>query len=166
MTKIDSYRKKGYTKHFADRQLIIFDDLVGSTLFSAKRTNPFRILNTTLRHYSTSVMMVSQGYKEIPKTARVNSTCVILFRIANDAELKSIYEENSVGLTDQEWRRVYDYCTREPFSFMLINYSKPETERVWKNFDEMVPIQPRLPSDRKKLQHEASIEEEKIPTGE
>ena len=166
MTKIDGYRKKGFTKHYADRQLIIFDDLVGSTLFSAKKTNPFRILNTTLRHYSTSIMMVSQGYKEIPKTARVNATCVILFRIANEAEIKSIYEENSCGLPEKEWRAVYDFCTKEPFSFMLINYSKSEGERIWKNFDQMVPVAPQKADDRKKLQHDAAVEDERVPTGE
>lgn len=168
MDKIDKLRKKGWTKHKADRQLIIFDDLVGSTLFSAKRNNPFRRLNTTLRHYSTSVMMVSQGYKEVPKTARVNSTCVILFRIANEAEIKSIYEENSCGLNEEEWRRVYEYCTKDPFSFLLINYGKPEKERMWRNFDEMIPINPQFSADKKRKedQHDAAIAEEKVPTGE
>lgn len=113
-------------------------------------------------------MMVSQGYKEVPKTARVNSTCVILFRIANEAEIKSIYEENSCGLNEQEWRRVYEYCTHDPFSFLLINYGKPEKERMWKNFDEMIPINPQFNADqkRKEDQHDAAIQEEKIPTGE
>jgi len=36
------------------------DDLVGSKLFSGKRNNPFKMLNTNHRHYSASILMCSQ----------------------------------------------------------------------------------------------------------
>lgn len=50
------------TKHLANRILIVFDDLVGSSLFSTKKDNPFKQLNTIHRHYSISMLMVTQAY--------------------------------------------------------------------------------------------------------
>src|SRR5688572_24066387 len=38
-------KKHGEGKRLANRVLIIFDDLVGSKLFSGRRANPFKILN-------------------------------------------------------------------------------------------------------------------------
>ena len=73
---------------------------------------------------------------------RVNASVVIIFDLANQAELLALYDENSVGLTKDEWLAVYNYCTSEPFSFMMINYMKPKGERVYKNFDELVPTTP------------------------
>lgn len=159
MEEIKKFKKVGKTKHHADRQLIIFDDLVGSNLFSGKKNNPFRRLNTTLRHYSTSVIMVSQAYKEIPKTVRVNASVVILFDIANQSELQSLYEENNAGLPQDKWLSIYRYCTAEPFNFMMINYKLPKPERIWKNLSEQIPINPTQPDNREKLQREAAAEE-------
>jgi hypothetical protein len=72
MTIVKALKKHGKSKHLANRMLIIFDDLVGSSLFSGRKNNPFKTLNTNHRHYSASILMVSQAYKEIPKTVCSN----------------------------------------------------------------------------------------------
>ena len=51
----------GKSKHMANRILIIFDDLVGSSLFSNRKDNPFKKLNSNHRHYSASLLMVTQA---------------------------------------------------------------------------------------------------------
>lgn len=61
MKMVRYLKSKGQSKHLANRCLIIFDDLVGSQLFSAARDNPFKTFNTNHRHYSFSAMMVSQA---------------------------------------------------------------------------------------------------------
>jgi len=78
MQMVRALKKFGKSKHLANRfkklirVLIIFDDLVGSTLFSMKKENPFKKLNTNHRHYSASILMVSQAYKEIPSICFTN----------------------------------------------------------------------------------------------
>lgn len=143
MDTIRKYKKVHKDKTYADRQLLVFDDLVGSSLFTSKRHDPFRRLITTMRHYSTSVLLVSQGYKEIPKTARINTNLVVLFEINNAAELEAIYEENTCGMPKDTWLQVYRDCTAEPFSFMTINYSKPKGHRVWLRFEQDLNIMPQ-----------------------
>jgi hypothetical protein len=87
--------KNGKTKHLANRILFIFDDLVGSSLFSSKRKSPFKTLNTNHRHYSASLLQVTQAYKEMQKTVRTQFSCLMTFEIPNARELLVIYEENT-----------------------------------------------------------------------
>jgi len=134
MDLIRALKDAGKTKHLANRIMIIFDDLVGSSLFSNKKKNPFKILNTTHRHYSISMLMVTQAYKEIPKTVRTNFSALILFEIPNEKELEVIYEENPVGLSHDDWMKFYNYSTAGDHDFMFINYQKPKNQRITKNF--------------------------------
>jgi hypothetical protein len=138
MQVVKLLKKHKRSKHLANRILIIFDDLVGSSLFSGTRNNPFKKLNTTHRHYSCSMLMVSQGYKEIPKTVRTNWSCLLIFEIPNEKEIEVIYEEFPMGLKRDNWQEVYEYCTSGDHNFMFMNYQKEKRLRIMKNFDEVV----------------------------
>ena len=131
---INNLKEGGSTKFLANRMLIIFDDLVGSSLFSQRKKDPFKILNTTHRHYSASMLLVTQAYKEIPKTVRTNFSALIIFEIPNEKELDVIYEENPVGLKRDDWMKFYNYATEGAHDFMFINYQKPKNQRIMKNF--------------------------------
>lgn len=85
-----------------------------------------------------SILMVAQGYKEIPRTIRTNWTALICFDIANDKEREVIYEENTGGLNRKMWEKAYKYCTAGEYSFMYMNSKMPRGERIWKNFEEMI----------------------------
>ena len=128
----------GKTKHLANRMLIIFDDLVGSSLYSGSRANPFKKLNTNHRHYSTSILMVSQAYKEIQKTVRTNFTCLIVFEIFNEKETEAIMEEYPMGMKKDQWYQAYEYCVKLPHSFLFYNIMKPKELRLMRNFSEIV----------------------------
>jgi len=58
---IEALEKHDMTKYIADRDLYIFDDPVGSELFSRAWGSVFKNFNTRHRHYSASMIMVSQG---------------------------------------------------------------------------------------------------------
>jgi hypothetical protein len=141
LDQIEAVERLGGTKHLANRILFVFDDLVGSNLFSGRRDNPFKVLNTTHRHHSASILMVSQAYKEIPKTVRTNWTCLFLFEIPNEAEVEVVYRENPVGLKRDQWDRVYRHCTEGEFDFMYLNSKRPKRLRVMKNFGQFVWIE-------------------------
>ena len=42
-------------------------------------------------------------------------------KIGNKEELKSIAEENSDHLDFKEFLKIYNYCTNEPYSFMMVD---------------------------------------------
>ncbi len=140
MKLIKLLKKHGKTKHLANRILVIFDDLVGSALFNGKRGSYFKGVNTRHRHYSASFLMVSQGYKEIPKTIRTNFTGLICFFIGNEKEVDVIYEEFQMGLKKDDWLELYEYATGGDHSFLYINFQKPKNMRLMKNFSEYLFI--------------------------
>ena len=72
-----------------------------------------------------------QSYFRALKDARLNSTHYILIKIGNKKELKSIPEEKLGHLDYKDFLKMYNYCTREPYSFMTID-ARPTDQ----NFDE------------------------------
>lgn len=142
-TVIDLLKKHGKPKHLANRILVIFDDLVGSSLFAGTKGAFFTGLNTRHRHYSMSMMMVSQGYKEIPKTVRTNWTAIIVFGIGNEKEIEVIYEEFGMKLKSKDWLEMYRYATDDEYGFLYLNLFKPNGLKVMKNFDEYLTIRPK-----------------------
>lgn len=125
----------------ADHMCLVFDDMVGSGLFNAKRNNAFKRLTVRRRHFCSSVIGVVQAYKEFPKTSRNNTNIYILFKIDSDEEIMGIYKDFPCGLRPDVWRRVYDYCTKEPYSFMMINLQvKDPKYRIVKNFNEPLNV--------------------------
>jgi hypothetical protein len=157
---INALEKHGQPKYLADRILFIFDDLVGSCLFSQAQDNLFKGYSTRHRHYSSSAIYVTQGYKEVPKTIRSNNSCMILFEISNDKELEVIYEENTMTIKKDPWLEMYHHAVAEPFAFLYLNVQKPKGERCMKNFDTVLTIQPddeMTPEEEAELQGERRV---------
>jgi hypothetical protein len=70
-TKQQSHSKDGLKwMTEVERSVFVFDDMVGSGLFSNKRQNAFKRLTVRRRHLFSSVIGVTQAYREIPKTTR------------------------------------------------------------------------------------------------
>jgi len=132
---VDLLDKHNQLKTLADRILIICDDQVGSDLFVGPLKKYFVGANTRHRHHSASIIMVSQGYKEIPKTIRTGWTCLLLYKIGNMKELEVIYEEFPMDLTWDEWYTLYKEATSEKFSFLFIDMYGDDDLRMRKGFD-------------------------------
>lgn len=135
---ISALKSAGKSKHLANRILLIFDDLVGSSLFNNTRDSVFKTLNTNHRHLSASILMVSQAYKEIPKTVRSNFSSLIIFETPNDKELEVIYEEHTLHMKRDDWMTAYKHATDEDHGFMYVNYQKPKRLRMMNKFDQVM----------------------------
>lgn len=128
--------EKEEAKYITSRDLWIFDDLVGSSLFTQSHShNPFKILNIRHRHFSASIILVTQAYKEIPKTIRTNVTAFVLFRISNQKEIDVIYEECPCFFTKEKWMMLYERAIEEPYSFLYINLFFPPDKKMFKRFE-------------------------------
>jgi hypothetical protein len=133
----------GKLKTFADRILVIFDDQVGSSLFDGSAKKKFKAFNTRHRHFSVSLIMVAQAYKELTKTIRTNFTCLIIFKIGNMKELFVIYEEYQMGLQWKDWLELFFYATEEDFDFLFLNQYGPKELRMRKNFNKPLVFLPK-----------------------
>lgn len=125
-------------RYVIDRQLLIMDDQAG--MFKQGIHSPLTNFVIKHRHTSTSVIIVTQAYKAIPKTIRSNCNAIVIFDIPNKSEMAAIYEENPNGLSMNDWNSLYQHATAEPFSFLYINTKFPKGERMFKNFDTLLTI--------------------------
>ena len=57
-------------------------------------------------------------------------------KINNKKELKRIAEEKSDHLDYKDFLKMYNYCTKEPYSFMAIDTRSTASIPFKKNFDE------------------------------
>ena len=61
-------------------------------------------------------------------------------KIGSKKELKSIAEEKSGYLDYKDFLKIYKYCTKEPYSFMMIDTRPTATITFRKNFDEPIGV--------------------------
>ena len=92
------------------------------------------------RKLNISIVFIMQSYFRTPKDARLNSTHYMLLKIGNKKELKSIAEEKSGHLDYKDFLKMYNYCTKEPYSFMTIDVKPTATIPFKKNFDEPINL--------------------------
>ena len=110
-----------YNKNRNKKLLIIFDDMIADIMRSEKFKEIVKELFIRCRKLNISMVFKTQSYFRTPKDARLNSTHYILMKIGNKKELESIAEENSGHLDFKEVLEIYNYCTREPYSFMMVD---------------------------------------------
>ena len=68
----------------------------------------------------------------------LNSTHYILMKMGNKKELKKIAEKNSGHLDFKEFLKIYNHCTRDPYSFMMVDTRPTARVTFKKNFDESI----------------------------
>ena len=92
------------------------------------------------RKINVSIVFITPSYFRALKDARLNSTHYILMKINNKNELKKILEEKSGHLDYKDFLKIYNYCTKEPYSFMLIDTRPTASVTFKKNFDEPIDL--------------------------
>ena len=117
--------------------LIVFDDMIADIEYNKNFKRIIKELFYRARKINVSIVFMTQSYFRALKNARLNSTRYILIKIGNKKELKSIAEEKSGNLDYKDFLKMYNYCTREPYSFMTIDMRPIATMVFRKNFTEL-----------------------------
>jgi hypothetical protein len=110
---------------------IIFDDCIH--LIKSKQANLITKLATQNRHMNITNIYLLQKYNSyMPTLIRSNLDCIMFFHTENQAELDSFVKE--VGTNEHKLRKLYDFATAEPYSFLFVNtYTQPV--RYFRRFD-------------------------------
>ena len=111
--------------------LTIFDDMIADTMRSEKFKAIVKGIFIRCRKLNISIVFITQSYFRTPKDVRLNSTHYILMKIGNKKELKSIAEENSGHLDFKDFLKIYNYCTKDPYSFMMVD-TRPNVRVTFK----------------------------------
>ena len=127
-----------YNKNRDKKVLIIFDDMIADIMRIEQFKAIVKELFIRCRKLNISIAFITQSYFRTPNDARLNSTHYILMKISNKKELKSIVEEHSGHLDVKDFLKIYNYCTNEPFSFMMVDTRPTALVTFNKNFDEPI----------------------------
>ena len=127
-----------YNKNRNKKVLIIFDDMIADIMRSEKFQAIVKELFIRCRKLNISIVFITQSYFRTPKDARLKSTHYILMKIGNKKQLKSIAEEISGHLNFKDFLKIYNYCTNEPYSFMMVDNRPTARVTFKKNFDEPI----------------------------
>ena len=129
-----------YNKNRDKKVLIIFDDMIADIMRSEKFKAIVKELFIRCRKLNISMVFITQFYFRTPKDARLNSTHYILMKIGNKKESKSIAEKNSGHLDFKDFLKIYNYCTKEPYSVMMVETRPTARVTFKKNFTEPINL--------------------------
>ena len=129
-----------YNKNRDKKVLIVFDDMIADNEYNKNFKRIIKELFYRAHKINVSIVFITQSYFRALKDARLNSTHYILMKINNKKEFKRIAEEKSGHLDYQDFLKMYNYCTREPYSFMTIDVRPTATMPFKKNFDEPINL--------------------------
>ena len=127
-----------YDKNRDKKLLIIFDNMIADIMRSEKFKTIVKELFIRCRKLNISIAFITQSYFRTLKDARLNSNDYILMKAGNKKELKSIAEENSGHLDFKDFLKIYNYCTNEPCSFMMVDTRPTARVTFKKNFNEPI----------------------------
>ena len=109
-----------YNKNRDKKALIVFD-MIADIEYNKKFKRIIKELFYRARKINVSIVFIVQSYFRALKDARLNSTHYVLMKIGNKKELKRIAEEKSSHLDYKDFLKIYNYCMKEPYSFMTID---------------------------------------------
>ena len=129
-----------YNKNGDKKVLIVFDDMIADIEYNKNFKRIIKELFYRARKINVSIVFITQSYFRALKDARLNSTPYILMKIGNKKELKRIAEKKLGHLDYKDFLEIYNYCTREPYSFMKID-TRPTASVIFKkNFKEAIDL--------------------------
>ena len=105
-------------------RLIIFDDCGYSGSLKNKQHGIISRLICNGRHLNLSQIYTSQRFSQVSTTLRTNLTGAILFNTSSK-ELDLISEDMNYLPTHKEFVQLFRKVTKEPRSFMVVNFSNP-----------------------------------------
>ena len=117
-----------------------FDDVIADIEYNKNFKRIIKELFYRALNVNVSIVFITQSYFRALKDARLNCTHYMLMKIDNKKELKRIAEEKSGRLDYKDFLKIYNCCTREPYSFTTIDVRPTATIPFKKNFDEPIDL--------------------------
>lgn len=119
---------------------LIFDDMQGDKCFkgtgSRSKLNKMLISN---RHLGLNVVMCFQSYKAVPKVIRAQLDVYAIGRINDDKLVEEIYYEVAGNeLKKDEFVNMFEDIHRDPYRFLVIDYSQPVDRQYSDSFERVV----------------------------
>jgi hypothetical protein len=118
----------------------IIDDMIGSNIFKNSKS-VFTNLVTRNRHVIPgNIIIATQAIMQIPKTIRLNSNLIVLFKFANKKQvIEDIHPVVSAYVTEDQLMELYEYATAEAHNALVIDGTSSKII-FKKNFDKILEL--------------------------
>jgi len=73
------------------------------------------------RKKNISMMYLTQSYYKCPKSVRINCNYIILKKLSSKRDLKSVLDDNALGVDLKELEKIYTDCTRNKLDFLMVD---------------------------------------------
>jgi hypothetical protein len=114
--------------------LIFFDDCLNELKKSTEKSIQSKLW-TRNRHYYTNIIISTQRYLKLNPTIRNNLDTISFGKTSNLKEYETL--EDDLNVDSKLLKKVYDYATKEPFSFLHITFNGGQP-RFFKKFDPII----------------------------
>lgn len=101
-----------------ETNLMIFDDLIAESPKAMKNVSNVFIYG---RKMNCSCIFISQSYFDIPKLIRKQCNYIVLRKVHSTKDLLRILQEYSLGLDIETLNSMYEKCTKDFNSFLMID---------------------------------------------
>lgn len=118
-----------------DRQkiLVVLDDCID--VINNKKSSAFNKIFFKGRHFSVSVIVITQKYRAVNPLIRQNALLHIMFRPNNNQELNSIISElNNKKYPEDKLRDIFDKYTQD-YDFIIYNIAKSKIYHIFKEIE-------------------------------
>jgi hypothetical protein len=115
---------------------IIFDDCLNELAKSTEKSIQSKLW-TRNRHFYTNIAITSQRYLKLNPTIRNNLNMISFWKTANQREYDTLEEDLNVD--PKTLKKVYDFATNEPYSFLHITFTAGQPN-FFKKFDRIVGV--------------------------
>ena len=119
-----------YPVEHPPRIAIILDDLLGTDVYARNRVSGFTNLAIKHRHIADglgcSLFMLVQSWKcqsGVPRVVRENVQHLLLFRVNDENQIKSLREECDLPITDEDFFDMCKECHKIPHNFLFIDFA-------------------------------------------
>jgi hypothetical protein len=119
----DNKAKKGYSvcvcvDDFADMPSVVRGGLL-STLYIRGR------------HANISTFVLTQRYRALDPTIRINATALFVFRLRNFRDLDAVLEESAALVPRKQLEKMYRMATEKHFGFLYINLTSKDPDNMF-----------------------------------
>lgn len=115
------------------QHLIVFDDLCLEK--DQRRISEYFIRGRKIAG-GVSCMYLTQSYFAVPKVIRLQASYIILKKLSSLRDLYLVVTDFNLDKTKEEMLQIYQGCTSDPLSFLLVDINVLPDRRFRRNFCE------------------------------